>query len=281
LLTRVFENGGAPLYKKESLIRIPLRLGSDAFIRKRISDAKAEMLVNTLTGFRFLINAYQPIDFMACATSAMREVENGGEIVAKIQEKSGIELKIIEGKDEAEMIIANHFEERLDSDKAYLYVDVGGGSTEMTIFNNGRALDSRSFDIGTVRLLENLVSESSWKEMRRWIKDHTKKLDTVVGIGSGGNINKIFSLTRQKTGKPITLKTLKKISNLVNSYSYTERIRILDMKPDRAEVIVHAAKIYTSVMKWGNIKHIYVPQIGLADGIIHLLYEKYKNNSKA
>ena len=275
LFTRVFENGRDPFFRKDSLIRIPLRLGSDAFTQHRISDLNAEKLINTLTGFRYLIDAYQPIDYLACATSAMREVENGPEIVAKIRENSGIELKIIDGKDEAEMIIANHFEEQLDKENAYLYIDVGGGSTEITIFVKGQVVASHSFNIGTVRLLEHLVKESAWKEMRKWIKENTKKLN-ISSIGSGGNINKIFSLARQKTGKPITYRKVKEIAKMVSSYTYEDRIRVLGLKPDRAEVLVPASRIYISAMKWAKSKQIYVPQIGLADGIVHLLYEKYK-----
>ncbi len=280
LFTRVFENGHEPFFRKDSLIRIPLRLGSDAFTQHRISDTKANQLVNTLTGFRYLIDAYQPIDFMACATSAMREVENGKKIVEEIRKKSGIKLKIIEGKDEAEIIVANHFAEQLNRDKSYLYIDVGGGSTEITIFRKGKSIASHSFDIGTVRLLEHLVKDSHWKAMRKWIKAHTREFEDIISIGSGGNINKIFRLARQKSNRPITYKKVKEISRLVSSYTYEDRIRVLGLKPDRAEVLVPASQIYIFAMKWAKSKHIYVPQIGLADGIIHLLYEKYKKELK-
>lgn len=280
LLTRVFENGGYPFYKKESLIRIPLRLGSDAFTQRRISDTKAERLVNTLTGFRSLIKAYQPVDYMACATSAMREVRNGKELVREIKRRSGIELRIIDGKLEAEIIYANHFEERLDKSKSYLYIDVGGGSTELTIFDKGKSVASRSFNIGTVRLLEHLVPKSYWKKMKIWIKENTSEFDEVYSIGSGGNINKIFSLARQEIGRPVSYKKVKKISKVVSSYTYRDRIRVLGLKPDRAEVLVPASHIYLSAMKWAGSDKIYVPQIGLADGIIHLLYERYKRHRR-
>jgi exopolyphosphatase/guanosine-5'-triphosphate,3'-diphosphate pyrophosphatase len=275
LLSRVFENGVLPHFKKESLIRMPLRLGDEAFTRRRISDQKAEMLVNTMIGFKYLIDAYQPLDYMACATSAMREVENSAEIVEQIKQRSGIELQIIDGKMEAEMIYANHFEEKLDKTKSYLYIDVGGGSTELTFFPGGKAQTSFSFNIGTVRILENLVAEKTWQEMKRWIKKTVANRENVVAIGSGGNINKIFSLARQKTGKPLSYKKLREIYKSLDSYTYEERIKVLGLKPDRADVIIPASRIYTSVMKWGKINKIYVPEIGLADGIIHVLYEKY------
>lgn len=276
LLTRVYENENRPFFKKEALIRMPLRLGDDAFVRRRISEAKAEMLVSTLLGFKHLIDAYQPLAYLACATSAMREVENGAEIVQKIYGRSGIRLHIIDGAEEAEMIYANHFEERLEKDKSYLYVDVGGGSTELTFFSGGRSAASASFNIGTVRILENLVPEERWREMKKWIKKSVVNRQNVYGIGSGGNINKLFELARQKEGKPLSYKKLREIFQMVVAYSYEERIKILDLKPDRADVIVPALRIYLSVMKWGGISKIYVPQIGLADGIIHVLYERYK-----
>jgi exopolyphosphatase/guanosine-5'-triphosphate,3'-diphosphate pyrophosphatase len=277
LLSRVFENGNLPYFKKESLIRMPLRLGDEAFTRHRISDQKAEMLVNTMIGFQHLIEAYQPLDYLACATSAMREVENDGDIVKQIKQRSGIDLQIIDGKMEAEMIYANHFEEKLDKTKSYLYIDVGGGSTELTFFARGKAQTSLSFNIGTVRILENLVADEAWQEMKRWIKTTVAIRENVVAIGSGGNINKIFSLAMQKTGKPLSYKKLREMYNSLDFYTYEERIKVLGLKPDRADVIIPASRIYTSVMKWGKISKIYVPEIGLADGIIHVLYEKYKN----
>lgn len=277
LLTRVFENGSQPYFKKEALIRMPVRLGDDAFTKHRISESKVDMLTDTMIGFKHLMDAYQPVDYMACATSAMREVENGADIVAKIRSRSGIQLQIIDGKIEAEMIYANHFEEKLDKSKSYLYIDVGGGSTELTFFSQGKHQASSSFNIGTVRLLENLVPDEKWQEMKRWIKKNVANREKVVAIGSGGNIIKIFQLARQKTGKPLTSKRLKEIYKLLDSFTYEERIKVMGLKPDRADVIIPASRIYTSVMKWGKVGKIYVPEIGLADGIIHVLYEKYKN----
>lgn len=201
------------------------------------------MLIHALTGFRYLIKAYQPIAYMACATSAMREAQNRAEIVDEILNQSEINLHIIDGQKEAEIIYANHFEEKLDKRTSYLYIDVGGGSTELTLFHKGESIASQSFNIGTIRLLENLVVEKTWKEMRNWIKEMTRERDEVCGIGSGGNINKIYRLAHQKNGKSITYKKIRKIYKQVNAYSYLERIQIMGMKPDRAEVIIPGSQI--------------------------------------
>ncbi|NIS38950.1 exopolyphosphatase, partial [Candidatus Saccharibacteria bacterium] len=278
LFTRVFENGDQPFFKKESLIRIPLRLGDDAFNKNLISAEKVDMLLNTMTGFKHLIDAYQPLSYKAFATSAMREAQNGEKIVEAVKNQSGIDLEIIDGKIEAEIIYSNHFETKKNSGDSYLYVDVGGGSTELTLFAEGKSQSSRSFNIGTVRLLENKVPDAYWKEMKGWLKENAKDLLSIVGVGSGGNINKIFRLARKKESKPISYKKIKKIDKLLNSYTFEERIRKLNLRADRADVIVPASRIYLSVMKWGKIKHMYVPQIGLADGVVHLLYERHKND---
>ena len=281
LLSRVIENGKYPIFKKESLIRIPIRLGEDAFVRKRISAEKAEQLVNTMRGFKFLIEAYQAIDYMACATSAMREAENGEDVVKEIMRRSGIKLDIVAGQKEADIIYANHFEERLDKNKSYLYIDVGGGSTELTLFSHNQSITSHSFNIGTVRLLHGLVPDSRWKEMKQWVQVIAPEFKPVIGIGSGGNINKMFKLSRIKTGKPISYKRLRELDKYLNTFSLDERIKILGLRPDRADVIILAADIFTSVMKWAKINKMYVPEIGLSDGMIRLLYERHMANRKS
>lgn len=281
LLSRVIENGKYPIFKKESLIRIPIRLGEDAFVRKRISAEKAEQLVNTMRGFKFLIEAYQAIDYMACATSAMREAENGEDVVKEIMRRSGIKLDIVAGQKEADIIYANHFEERLDKNKSYLYIDVGGGSTELTLFSHNQSITSHSFNIGTVRLLHGLVPDSRWKDMRQWVQVIAPEFKPVIGIGSGGNINKMFKLSRIKTGKPISYKRLRELDKYLNTFSLDERIKILGLRPDRADVIIPAADIFTSVMKWAKINRMYVPEIGLSDGMIRLLYERHMANRKS
>ncbi len=278
LLTRVLEDGQGAFFKKESLIRLPIRLGEEAFTIERFSPGQIEVLVNAMTGFKYMMQAYQPLDYMACATSAMREVKNGPEVVRAIKKECGIDLQIIDGKLEAEIIFANRFEQRLNKQKHYLYIDVGGGSTELTLLAAGRAAAAQSFKIGTVRALKGKVKASTWKSMRLWIKEHTRGYQPLAGIGSGGNINKMFRLARQKEGKPLSYKALGKMDALINSYTFEERIRILNLRPDRADVIVPASRIYLTVMRWAGCKKIYVPQIGLADGLVRMLYERYRKS---
>ncbi len=276
LLSRVIYDGAYPFIKKESLVRMPIRLGEDAFVKKRISDEKVGQLLHTMKAFRHLIDAYQVIDYMACATSAMREAENGKEIAEQVRQHSSINLHIIAGKQEADIIFSNHFEEKLNKDNSYLYIDVGGGSTELTLFSKNRVVTSNSFEIGTVRLLHGLVPESHWNALRKWIKTVMAEFQPIHGIGSGGNINKMFKMSRIKEGKPMSYKRIKDLDKYLNTFSLEERIRILGMRPDRADVIVHAARIFRSVMKWGKIKKIYVPQFGLSDGVIHTLFQKHQ-----
>lgn len=234
-----------------------------------------------MRGFKFLIEAYQAIDYMACATSAMREAENGEDVVKEIMRRSGIKLDIVAGQKEADIIYANHFEERLDKNKSYLYIDVGGGSTELTLFSHNQSITSHSFNIGTVRLLHGLVPDSRWKEMKQWVQVIAPEFKPVIGIGSGGNINKMFKLSRIKTGKPISYKRLRELDKYLNTFSLDERIKILGLRPDRADVIIPAADIFTSVMKWAKINRMYVPEIGLSDGMIRLLYERHMANRKS
>jgi exopolyphosphatase/guanosine-5'-triphosphate,3'-diphosphate pyrophosphatase len=279
LFMQVFEYGSETVFKKDALFRVPVRLGEDVFVHKEISPEKAESLLNTMQAFRYLIKAYRPSDYMACATSAMREAKNAEQIIKLINKKTGLRIDIIDGQREADVIYSNHFAETLNPRKTYLYVDVGGGSTEISIIIDGKIADSNSFNIGTVRLIKDLVRKEAWLKMKRWLKRHASKSAAFEGIGSGGNINTIFALSRNKRGVPISYSRLLKIYRCLRSMSYEERIRELGLKPDRADVIVPAAKIYLSVMDWMKIGKLHVPQIGLADGIIHTLYEKQKHEA--
>lgn len=274
LLSRVVQDGDPPIIKKESLIRIPIRLGEDAFVDKTISKAKEVQLLSAMKGFKHLIEAYEPVDYVACATSAMREAENGPVVAQAIREECGINLEIVPGKKEAEIIYSNHFEERLDRKGSYLYIDVGGGSTELTIFSKNRSVTSRSFDIGTVRLLHGLVPKSLWQDMKQWLKAVAPHFGSIESIGSGGNINKIFRMSRIKDGKPITRTRVRKIYSYLNTFSLEERIKVLGLRSDRADVIIPASEIFLNTMKWAGIKKMYVPQIGLSDGLIHILYKR-------
>ncbi|NIP39398.1 MAG: exopolyphosphatase [Candidatus Dadabacteria bacterium] len=276
LFTKVFEDGDGTVFKKDSLVRMPIRLGKDVFNTKKVSKEKIDNLVNTMIAFKYLIDAYNPIDYKACATSAMREAANRNEIVRLIKKKSDIDVEIIDGKREAEIIYENHIAEKLNPKKNYLYIDVGGGSTELTLISRLEVISSQSFDIGTVRILEDKVTKSQWQEMKGWIEQNTKGYKSIAGIGSGGNINKIFKMSLKKGDQPLSYKNIKSIYKTLDSYGYEERITKLGLRPDRADVIIPAAKIYLSVLKWADSKKLYVPQIGLSDGIIHVLYEKHK-----
>jgi exopolyphosphatase/guanosine-5'-triphosphate,3'-diphosphate pyrophosphatase len=280
-LSNVIENGGPPLFKKETLVRMPLRLGADVFSGNRISEVKIDQLIDTMSGFRHLIRAYPALDYLAMATSAMRLAENGAEVVGVVEERTGIRIEIIDGRTEAEVIYANHIEERLAPHSNYLYVDVGGGSTEVSVIVDKTMLDAKSFKIGTVRELQGGSQKDEWNAMKTWLKETTRGHRPLVGIGSGGNINKIFKLARIKEGRPITYKQIRDMYKYLRSFTLRERIGVLKLRPDRADVIIPASKIYLSVMKWAKIKRVFVPQFGLSDGMVHILYERYRGADPA
>lgn len=254
--------------KKTSLVRIPVRLGSDVFIKGKISADKREKLEQGIHAYSLILKAYGITRFKACATSAMRSASNGKEIANAIHKKTGIKIDIIDGNEEAEYISSTDLHEFIKEDKNYLYVDVGGGSTEFTFYSKGEKLESRSFKIGTVRLLNNLVEKKEWDDLEEWIKKNAKKLKNISLIGSGGNINSIFKSSGKKYGQPLSREYLIKYSKDIKSLTYEERIILKQMKEDRADVIVHALDIFENAMKWAKSYRVYVPKIGLADGII-------------
>ncbi len=264
-------------FKKNTLVRVPLRLGDDAFLDKRISERKIEDLLKTMSAFRNLMDVYQVTKYLACATSSMREAGNGQEIIQLIKDKVNIDLEIIEGQKEANIIYANHIEDNLDIKKNYLYIDVGGGSTELSVFINKMPVASKSFDIGTIRILDNQDKEETWEEMRLWVKDQTKFHKNLAGIGTGGNINKLYRMANEKEGLPLTFLKLKSLYNQLNSHSLKERIQVFGLNPDHADVIIPAAEIFITLMKWTGIKQVYVPRVGMVDGIINLLIEENLN----
>ncbi|MFA6277976.1 MAG: exopolyphosphatase [Pedobacter sp.] len=261
-------------FKKNTLVRVPLRLGDDAFLDHKISAKKTEDLVKTMSAFKNLMDVYHVSKYLACATSAMREAENGRDIIKKIKALTDIDLEIIEGQREANIIYSNHIEQDLDSKKSYLYIDVGGGSTELSVFVNKQPLASKSFNIGTIRILDNQDKDETWEEMKVWVKEHTKDLKNLAGIGTGGNINKLFRMSGEKEDMPLTFLKLKTLYNELNSYSLKERISLMKLNQDRADVIIPASEIYLTLMKWTGIKQIYVPKVGMVDGIINLLIEE-------
>lgn len=269
------ENGFG--FKKNTLVRVPLRLGDDAFLDHKISARKIEDLIKTMQAFKNLMDVYQVTKYLACATSSMREAQNGLEIIQMIKEKANVDLEIIEGQREANIIYANHIEDDLDIKKNYLYIDVGGGSTELSVFVNKVPVASKSFDIGTIRILDNQDKEETWEEMRLWVKEQTKYHKNLAGIGTGGNINKLYKMANEKEGMPLTFLKLKSLYNQLNSHSLKERIQIFNLNPDRADVIIPASEIFITLMKWTGIKQIHVPRVGMADGIINLLIEENLN----
>ncbi len=279
LLSRVDTEGIEPIYEKISLMRMPIRLGEDAFVHNNISQDKISRLVNTMIGFRHLMDAYEPIEYMACATSAMREADNSDEIISQIRKKSGIELNVISGRKEAKIIYSNRIEKIIgNGNSTYLHVDVGGGSTELILFKGKEVYAYSSFNIGTIRMLEGIVTKEEWKEMKKWVKTVTKKHEPDFAIGSGGNINKLFRMSGKKDRTLLKSKKIKKLNKYLRDFTLEQRITELGLRPDRADVIVPASRIYYSIMKWSNIDYMHVPQLGLADGIVHVLYKKHKDH---
>lgn len=274
LIADITKNEDGYSFKKNTLVRVPLRLGDDAFLDRRISNRKIEELLKTMAAFKNLMEVYHVSEYLACATSAMREADNGEDIIKRIKQLTDLDLEIIEGQREANIIYANHIEANLDIKKSYLYIDVGGGSTELSVFVNRIPLASKSFDIGTIRILDNQDKDETWEEMKNWVKENTKSLKNLAGIGTGGNINKLFRMSDEKEGMPLTFLKLKGLYNQLNSHSLKERIHVFGLNPDRADVIIPACEIYITLLKWTGIKQIYVPKVGLADGIISLLIEK-------
>lgn len=268
-----------PHFKKTSLVRVPIRLGEDVFVNGKVSDEKINRLEDAMKSFRLLMDSFPVKSYKACATSAMRDAENNQEIVKRIRQNTGISIEIINGNHEAEYIASTDLQELIKSNKNYLYVDVGGGSTEFTVYSQGKVLASKSYNIGTIRMLNDLVEKKLWKKAKKWVKKNTKDLKKIKMIGTGGNINHIYKRSDKKYGKPLKLKYLSSYYQWIKTLTYEERVAQLDMKLDRADVIVPAAKIYLSAMKWSKAKKIYVPKIGLADGIIKHLYKEDKAQS--
>ncbi|QXV64235.1 rod shape-determining protein [Mucilaginibacter sp. 21P] len=274
LIAEIIENNGSVSFKKNTLIRVPVRLGDDAFLAKNLSDRKTDDLVKSMVAFRNLMDVYRVSDYMACGTSAMREAQNGAEVVQRIKDQANIDLQIVHGEAEAKIIYASHAELNIDKTKNYLYIDVGGGSTELSLFSNGELVASQSFNLGTIRILDNQDRDETWNEMKDFIREHTRAYKNIFGIGTGGNINKLYRLSQEKDGVPMSYVKLRALYNYLNSFSLKDRINVLGLNQDRADVIIPACEIYLTVLKCANIKTIYVPTVGMVDGIIQTLIEK-------
>jgi exopolyphosphatase/guanosine-5'-triphosphate,3'-diphosphate pyrophosphatase len=273
LISDVSDNFGKPAFNKINLVRVPLRLGFEVFDNKEISSEKIDMILHTIKAYKHLIEAYEVDHIKAAATSAMRDAVNAESIIHRVKEETGIGIEIISGGYEASLIYENHIAENMDTEHAYLYIDVGGGSTELTFFAGNDLLFSSSFNIGTIRLLKNQVSVAQWDNMKEYIRRETRNFaDRVVAIGSGGNINKVFSLSKRKEGKSLNIELLKDYYKEFSSFTLEDRMRLYKLREDRADVIVPALLIYVNTMRWAGAQEIYVPKIGLADGLIQHLY---------
>lgn len=277
LVSNVMQHKGETIFKKSSLTRLPIRLGTDAFNHGEISKKTIKKLLSGLQAYAKIMQVHEVEHYRACATSALREADNGAEIVDYVKEKTGIEINLIDGAEEARMIFNTGALQALKN-KAdnFLYIDVGGGSTELTFFNDAQVMASKSFKVGTIRLLHGKVQEQDWKEMKTWIKIHTKAAKSdILMIGSGGNINRVLKLAQGKSGNTLKISYLEEVAEQMSRFTVNERIIKFDLNPDRADVITHALEIYTSVMNWAKAEKMAVPKKGLADGIVKDLYEKH------
>ncbi|MBF8458355.1 exopolyphosphatase [Kaistella sp. G5-32] len=264
---------GKPQFTKLNLLRIPLRLGMDVFTKGEIGAEREQMIMDSMNIFSNLMKIYKVEHYRACATSAMRDAKNGQEIIQQVKENSGLDIEIISGDEEASLVFETHIAEGLDKNFDYLYIDVGGGSTELTFYENGKIKYERSINIGTIRLLEGLVKDDLWREMKEDIRKNINSSKPIVAIGSGGNINKIFSMSKTKDSKPMSSTYLKKYYKEMNELTVAERMSKFNLREDRADVLVPALEIFNNVMTWGDIDKIFVPKISVADGLIHSIYE--------
>ena len=276
LVSNVYEAAEGTRVKKLQLVRAPIRLGQDAFLEGKISEEKQEKFIHAMKAFHHLMELHDVHSYLACATSAMRDASNSDALIKRVKKETGIKIQTISGQREAEVIYSTQIQDYIKINRAYLYVDVGGGSTEITLFLGKKSVASRSFNIGTLRLLNGKVSDKQWKELRKWVKDTVGIRDMDVDlIGSGGNINKTFKMLRKEQSKPIRSKELQNFHEFLSSYTAKERVQYLDLRPDRADVIVHALDIFMAIMKSADSKRLYVPKFGLSDGIIKVLYDGY------
>jgi exopolyphosphatase / guanosine-5'-triphosphate,3'-diphosphate pyrophosphatase len=259
-------------FNKSALIRVPIRLGQDAFTVGEITQENIDRMIDAMKAFKLLMKVYKVERYMACATSAMREAYNAKEVVEIIKKKADVKIEIIDGKKEATIIASSDLHHFIKTDSTYLYVDVGGGSTEFSLFDDGKLIVSKSFKNGTVRLLNNMVNDIVWEQIEKWIKNVVEPYDNIIIIGSGGNINKIFKLSGKQQEKPLSYMYLNSQYQYLNSLTYEQRIAELALNTDRADVIIHAMSIYLKAMKWSGASKIYVPKIGLSDGIVKAMY---------
>ena len=273
LVANVVEYEKKTIFLKNSLVRIPVRLGQDAFSEGKISEVNIKRIIKSMKAFKLLMKVHGVKDYLAFATSALREAKNGSKVVEKVLEKSGIKIEIIDGKKEAKIISNTTIFDTISKEKTFLYVDVGGGSTEFSVLIKGKRTYSKSFKIGTVRLLNDKVSDETWQAAEEWVNEHTQGHEKIYLLGTGGNINKLHKMAGIKDDRPISYLTLNALSNKLNLLTYEERIVKLGLNPDRSDVILPAAKLFLKTLNWSGAKDIYVPKVGLYDGMIRELYK--------
>ncbi|RLD68886.1 MAG: exopolyphosphatase [Bacteroidetes bacterium] len=276
LFANIIEDEGETWFKKAALFRMPIRLGEDVFEYGKIKKKRARNLVRIMKAFNFLMEANDVVRYRACATSAMREAENGMKLIELIRNETGMNIELISGDQEAQIIRGTQLKKLLSTNKNWLYVDVGGGSTEITLFENEKVVKSQSFKIGTIRMLKNIVKKEEKKHLNKWLTQIKGNYDDLKVIGSGGNINKIYKFSQNKEGKGLFYDELKQIYSEIKNYSYEDRLKVLGFNPDRADVIIPASEIFINIMKKTGAGIIHVPKIGLADGIIRMEYDKFK-----
>jgi len=277
LISNVVETKEEVHFQKNALVRAPIRLGEDSFTLGEISKKNLKRMIRAMKAFKLLMKVHGVSQYQAYATSALREANNSREVVEQVKKKAGIKIEIIDGRKEAEIISNSKISDFLNTQKTFLFVDVGGGSTEFTFINEGKRVCSKSFKIGTVRLINYLVDDRIWEAIRNWISKNTQPYHKITLMGSGGNINKLFKLSNIKEGKPISVIKLNQIFLELESLSYEDRIVKFELNPDRADVIIPAARIYLKALEWSGGQRIYVPKFGLSDGMIKYMH---KNKGK-
>lgn len=274
LVGEVIEREDHPIIKKQTLVRVPIRLGEDVFDFGSIGAAKRDYLIKSLKAFRLLTDVYGVPYLRCCATSAMREATNRDEVIARVEMESGVHIEVIGGRVEADLIVNTFWTQDLLKDRSYLYIDVGGGSTELTWLEKGRRVKSASFKIGTVRTLKGKVQPEAWAELKAFLEDLREQHGHLMAIGTGGNINRIFKENGNAFGEPLSRSDIQRQRDRIAAYSFDDRVKVLRLRPDRADVIIPAADIFLRVMEHAEIQEVFVPKVGLADGIIYDLYMK-------
>lgn len=263
-----------PKFMKSAMVRVPIRLGEDAFTQGEISERNKKRMVKAMKAFKHIMKINEVNAYMACATSALREANNSKEVVELVKNKTGIAIEVIDGKREAEIISTTNIFESINKNRTFLFIDVGGGSTEFSILVKGERVVAKSFKVGTVRMINNMVNDAIWDEIKAWIVTHTAHYPKLAILGSGGNINKLFKMAGIKEGRPLSLIKINTLYNELNAMTYEDRILKWELNPDRSDVIIPATQIYLKALQWSGASEIYVPKIGLSDGMIKVLYKQ-------